>query len=223
MAKKENRRKPFILGVIPARGGSKGIKRKNLRSICGKPLVYWSIAAAKDSKLLDRFVVSTEDEEIKNTASHFNAEVLDRPQHLASDSATTVSLLQHIVKNDIKADIIVLLQPTSPIRDGALIDRCIRGFLDNKGDVAATGFNTLQYEWGTNQNVPRQKLKGWFYDDGNVYVFKSSLLKRGIWAGGKKIPVAVDKIYNYEIDDEIDILIVEALLGRFLQRQDGGS
>jgi len=212
MIKRDRRKKLFVLGIIPARGGSKGIKRKNLEMICGKPLIYWSIVAAKKSKLLDRFVVSTEDKKIKNVAKRFGAEVLDRPPYLAADSSTTISVLQHILNNDIDADIVVLLQPTSPIRDGTLIDKCISTFLEKQPDVLATGFRTYQYGWGENQNVPRQKLKGWFYDDGNIYVFKASNVKKGIWCGGKKYPMIIDKICNFEIDDEIDFSIVEMLM-----------
>jgi len=209
--------KPYILGVIPARGGSKGIPRKNLKPINGKPLIYWSIKAAKESILLDSFLVSTDDLEIKTVAHKFGAEVLDRPKNLAQDFSTTLSVLQHVIREKQKADIIVLLQPTSPIREGALIDDCIRTFLKKEVDSLATGFISLQYEWGSTQNTPRQKLKGWFYDDGNVYVIKSSVLKRGKWVGEKKYPMVIDKRYNFEIDDEMDFFIVEALMKKHIK------
>ena len=75
----------MILGVIPARGGSKGVSRKNIKPICGKPLIAWTIEAAKASKLLNRFVVSTEDTEIAQIAERYGAEVLRRPADLATD------------------------------------------------------------------------------------------------------------------------------------------
>ena len=90
------RKKPFILGVIPARGGSKGIKRKNLKLLCGKPLLYWSIKAAQESKLMDAFVVSTEDAEIKKVAQKYGATVLDRPKELAEDYATPEQINKHV-------------------------------------------------------------------------------------------------------------------------------
>ena len=215
MGKKNSERSkinPYILGVIPARGGSKGVKRKNLKLLNGRPLIYWSIKAAKESSLLDRFIVSTEDPEIKSIAQGFGAEVLDRPKRLARDFSTTLSVLQHVVREIREADVIVLLQPTSPIRDGALIDRCIDKFLEKDVDSLATGFMSLQYEWGSMQNTPRQKLKGWFYDDGNVYVQKASSLRRGNWVGKKKYPMVIDRRYNFEIDDEIDFFILEVLM-----------
>jgi len=208
----------MILGVIPARGGSKGIKRKNLKEIYGKPLIYWSIKAAKESRLLNRFIVSTEDEEIKSVARRFGAEVLDRPKYLARDYATTLSVLQHVIKKINGVDAVVLLQPTSPIRCNNLIDRCIKKFLESAVDTLATGFNCYQYEWGTTQNTPRQKLRGWFYDDGNVYVLKAANIKKGMWVGGKKCQMIVEKIYNFEIDDETDFLIVEMLMRKFLSQ-----
>lgn len=208
-------RSPYILGVIPARGGSKGVKRKNLRPVCGRPLVYWSIKAARESKLLDRFIVSTEDSEIKSAAESFGAEVLDRPESLARDHSTTLSVLRHILNEIDGVDIIVLLQPTSPIRNGQLIDRCMRKFLASGADSLATGFTSLQYEWGVNNNIPRQKLKGWFYDDGNVYINRASLLKKGVWVGKKRCRMIIDRRYNFEIDDEIDLMIVDMLMKRY--------
>ena len=102
-------RPPIILGVIPARGGSKGIPRKNIRPIAGKPLLAWTIEHAKASKLLTRFVVSTEDAEIAKIARGRGAEVLKRPAKLAGDKADTLPVLQHAL-DAIPADIVVLLQ-----------------------------------------------------------------------------------------------------------------
>ena len=208
-------KKPFILGIIPARGGRKGIKRKNLKKICGKPLIYWSIKAAKESKLLDRFIVSTEDSKIKAVAEGFGAEVLDRPKHLARDYSTTLSVLRHVLREIPGVDIVTLLQPTSPVRNNNLIDRCIKKFLKSKADTLATGFRSFQYEWGTTANTPRQKLSGWFYDDGNVYIHKAAVLKKGKWAGKKKLPMCIEKFYNHEIDDETDFFIVEKLMKEY--------
>jgi len=208
--------KPFILGVIPARGGSKGIPRKNLRKICNKPLIYWSIRAAKESKLLNNFVVSTEDCEIKAVAQRFGAKVMDRPAALARDFSTTLSVLQDIVRRMPEVDVIVLLQPTSPLRTGALIDSCVKKFFKTGTDTLATGFQSFEYEWGSTQNTPRQKLTGWFYDDGNIYVQRASVIRSGKWVGDRKIPLIIDKIYNSEIDDEVDFYIVGQLMKRYL-------
>lgn len=211
-------KKPMILGVIPARGGSKGIKRKNLKKICGRPLIYWSIKAAKESKLLDRFIVSTEDPEIRSVAQNLGADVLDRPKYLSRDFSTMLSVLQHVIKTIKGIDVVVLLQPTSPMRDGSLIDCCIKKFLETKVDSLATGFRSYQYRWGSTQNTPRQKLTGWFYDDGNIYVHKAASLKAGKWVGKNNFPMIIDKRYNFEIDDDLDFLIVETLLKKYIKK-----
>lgn len=173
----------MILGIIPARGGSKTIPRKNIKEICGKPLIAWTIEAAKKSSLMNKFVVSTEDPEIAEISQEFGAEVIPRPPELATDEASTISVLQDILKTS-DADILVLLQATSPVRDVNLIDSCIKKFIDSKADSLATGFICKYYEYG-NYQQRRQDLKGWFYDDGNVYVFRADLLKKGDRYGKK--------------------------------------
>lgn len=207
----------MILGLIPARGGSKGIPRKNLRPIAGKPLIVWSIEAAKRSKKLDRFVVSTEDKEIAEVSEKAGAEVLWRPKELATDEATTAALLKHVAMTE-KPDSIVLLQPTSPVRIDGLIDRAIEKFLTSGVDTLATGFTTCQYEWGTMDNVSRQQMKGWFYDDGNVYVHKAAHLKEGRWFGDKREPMAIADHYNCEIDNEVQLWAVEAIMLKLIER-----
>lgn len=205
----------MILGVIPARGGSKGVPRKNIKEICGKPLLYWSIKAAQESKLIDRFIVSTEDEEIASVARRYDAEVLMRPPELAADMSTTLELMTHIV-GAIQCDTVVTLQPTSPIRHNNLIDGCIREFIESGCDNLATGEICSNYAWLERDNMPRQKLKGWFYDDGNVYIHKSELFRNKKWIGLNPKQLVIDKIYNYEIDDPIDFKIVEFLLSTTL-------
>ena len=150
----------MILGITPARGASKGIARKNVKLIAGKPLLAWSVEAAKASKLIDRYIVSTEDTEISNVAIKYGAEVLVRPSLLATDEALTIRVLQHAIEQ-INCDIAVLLQATSPVRSPGLIDECIREFMDNNYDSLATGFICKYTEYGKNQ-LRRQDIKGFF-------------------------------------------------------------
>jgi N-acylneuraminate cytidylyltransferase len=200
----------MILGITPARGGSKSIPKKNIKEICGKPLIAWTIEAAKQSKLLDRYVVSTEDEEIAEIARRDGAEVLPRPPELATDEATTLSVLQDVLKKK-DADVVVLLQCTSPVRDDSLIDFCIKRFLETNADSLATGFICKLYEWGT-YSARRQDLNGFFHDDGNVYVVKAELIKKGTLWGKKMEKVLIDKDQNFEIDDEFDFWLNEQIL-----------
>lgn len=114
-----------ILVVIPARGGSKRIPRKNIRLFDGQPLIAWSIYAARQSKHIDRIVVSTEDDEIRRVAHKLGAEVIDRPAHLATDTASSEDVMRHVLYELPKYAMIVLLQPTSPYRSPEDIDACI--------------------------------------------------------------------------------------------------
>lgn len=211
-----------VLGVIPARGGSKGIPRKNIRPLLGKPLIVWSIEAAQESKLMDRFVLSTEDAEIAAVARRAGAEVLQRPRELATDSATTVSVLQHVLEH-IDAETVVLLQPTSPVRVDAIVDRAIQRFLDAGCDTLATGYMSHHFDWsGATQNVPRQKLRPYFHDDGNVYVFQRDVLKAGRWTGDRLEMMEVPSIYNLEIDTLTDFWATEGILAHALAGEHRG-
>ena len=146
-----------IIAIIPARGGSKGIKNKNLKLLKKKPLIYWSIKTAKESKLIDDFYLSTEDEKIKNVSLKYGCKVIDRPKYLSKDYSKTIHVIQHAIKVT-KADIIVCIQPTSPKRPKGIIDLCIKKYLRYKVDTLATGRIVHNFEWGKYNNLSRQKL-----------------------------------------------------------------
>jgi N-acylneuraminate cytidylyltransferase len=201
-----------ILGVTPARGGSKGVPRKNLRPLAGKPLIAWTIEAALASKRLERYVVSTEDPEIAQVACRCGAEVLDRPKELATDGASTLAVLQHLIRQ-IDADVVVLLQATSPIREEGLIDRCIQRFLETQADSLATGFLCKYKEYGTNDRR-RQETPGFFYDDGNVYILQARSIREGDRFGKRIERVILDREQNVEIDEEFDLWLAEQVLKR---------
>ena len=205
----------MILGVIPARGGSKGIPRKNIKMIAGKPLISWTIEAAKQSKLLDRIVVSTEGPEIALIARQYGVEVIDRPAELAVDEATTISVLQHVL-SIAKASTVVLLQPTSPVRDGNLIDSCISKFNQKGADNLATGFICKFMEYGS-YTKRRQELEGFFYDDGNVYVIKADLIKKGTLFGKKVERIEISREQNIEIDEDFDFWLAEQILKKRIE------
>jgi len=204
-----------LLGVIPARGGSKGIHRKNLMLFAGKPLIYWSIQAALESSLLQGFVVSTEDAEISAASRSMGAEVLTRPDHLASDGATTMAVLQHVAQEMPHVDAVLLMQPTSPIRSFNLIDQVIEIYDEHKStvDSAATGFLCRYWEWGTQvSNLPRQVNPGYFYDDGNLYILSREDILAGRWCGARQLRITTDTIYHYEIDDRVEAIAAEAVM-----------
>lgn len=209
----------MILGLTPARGGSKGIPRKNIRMIAGKPLIAWTIETAKDSNLIDKYVVSTEDKEIADISKRYGAEILERPRELAGDKTTTLEVLEHALKH-IKCDTIVLLQATSPIRRKGLIDECIKEFVENNYDSLATGFMCKHIEYGKDvelsrdsRELLRQEVGGFFYDDGNVYVIKADILRKRDRYGKKIGRKILSRMENIEIDDEFDIYLAEKILG----------
>lgn len=115
-----------ILSIIPARGGSKGIKRKNLKPILDKPLVAYTIEASLKSKYITRTIVSSEDSEILKTSKEYGAQTIVRPDELAQDETKTAPVMLHVLdelkKEGYKADYVVLLQPTCPLRDENYID-----------------------------------------------------------------------------------------------------
>ena len=199
-----------VLAITPVRGGSKGIPGKNIKEIAGKPLLAWTIEAAKRSKLIDRYVVSTEDAAIAEVARDCGAEVLDRPAELATDEATTLAVLEHAI-SIIPCDVVVLLQATSPVRGDGLIDECITEFMENKYDSLATGFICKYAEYGKSDKR-RQDIEGFFYDDGNIFIMRADLLARGDRYGeniGRKI---ISKAESTDIDDSFDFWLAEKIL-----------
>ena len=110
----------------------------------------------------------------------------------------------------------MLLQPTSPIRVNNLIDRAIERFLSSDCDTLATGYISKHYAWG-DQCIPRQKIKGYFHDDGNIYVFKSSVIESDKWIGNSPHQMVVEEIYNLEIDNISDFWATEGILLRVLE------
>lgn len=208
----------MILGVTPARGGSKGLPRKNLRPLCGKPLLLWTLEAARASRLLDRHVVSTEDPEIAQAVRAWGGEVIDRPAELATDEATTLSVLQHTL-TQVPADILVVLQAPCPVRDPDLIDRCIQQFLDTKADSLATGFFCTYTEYAKQRReLRRQDVQGFFYDDGNVYVMRADLVASGDRYGARIERVVTDREQQVDIDDAFDFWLAEQILKKRLGR-----
>jgi N-acetylneuraminate synthase/N,N'-diacetyllegionaminate synthase len=199
-----------IIGIIPARGGSKGIPRKNIKEIAGKPLIYWTIKSAKESKLMTDFYVSTEDKEIAEISKSFGAKVIDRPPELATDTANGLDVIKHAISVT-KADVVVILQPTSPVREKGLIDKCIKNFLDTKADNLATGYICNLFEYGK-YSSNRQELKGFFHDDGNVYVIKSELVMQGKRTGDNSQMLEINREQNFEIDNEFDFWLNEQIL-----------
>lgn len=190
-----------VLGIIPARGGSKSIPRKNVKCFAGKPLIAWSILAGRDSGVLDRLIVTTDDEEIAAVAKEYGAEVpFMRPPELAQDTTSTLPVLQHAVqylkdKGNYYPDYVLLLEPTSPARQAFHLKEAI-GIAETTGADSVIALGEVpghhNYHWqvelkgnrakladGTpwpNVIRRRQDLPKTYFRNGAFYLFKTDFL-----------------------------------------------
>lgn len=199
------------VAIIPARAGSKGIKDKNIIRFAGEPLIYWTIRSAKKSKLIDKIYVSTDSTEIEKISKSYGVEVLKRPNYLSGDKAKTIDVLQYHSKSFSCFKNYILLQPTSPLRPIGMIDECIAKFEKSDFSNLATGYYIKNIEYGTHNNLRRQDIKGYFYDDGSIYILPKLLVESGIWCGEKPFLFENKKQFSFEIDDLIDLKILETL------------
>ncbi len=219
-----------VLAIIPARGGSKGIYKKNIVCIGGIPLIARTIIAAKESKLIDRIIVSTDDEEIAEISKRYGAETLLRPEEISGDTASSESALLHaldVLKNDTKyePDITVFMQCTAPFIEVEDIDGTILS-IKNGFDSAfsATTFNHFLWEinseglaMGINHQGGLRKRRQdinekQYLETGAIYAFKTSkfLIEKSRFCGKVAIWDQINKI-NIEIDTPIDFEIAQAI------------
>ncbi len=157
-----------FLAIVPARGGSKRLPRKNVLDLAGKPLIAWTIEAARNSKYIDKIVVSSDDTEILQIADDLRVGIIKRPNELAGDTATTVSVIEHVLQQHFgKFDFIVLLQPTSPLRNAHHIDEAIELLAQKNADAIISVCETEHSPLWTN-TLP---------EDGNMNFFLNSEIK----------------------------------------------
>lgn len=225
-----------VLGIIPARGGSKGIPRKNIAPILGKPLLYYTAKAALSARKLDRVVLSTEDQEIAAIGRSLGLEVpFLRPPDLAKDDTPTLAVLQHIVKrleaDGASYDAVMILQPTSPLRRAVDIDGAI-DFLETTGadsvisfvDVGEAHPARMKFidESGRIVDPPfaeavegqrRQELPKMYLREGSIYLTRTEVLMEGNSLKGNDCrPWIVDSERAWNIDTPFDLFICEQIL-----------
>jgi N-acylneuraminate cytidylyltransferase len=220
-----------VLAVIPARGGSKGVPRKNVRDLAGKPLICWTINAAKESKYIDRLILTSEDEEIIRVAKAAGCDVpFTRPEELASDTAAGVDVLCHAVEQVAEDyDYVVLLQPTSPLRQTSDIDGAVELCVDRDvASVVSVAEATKSPYWMyhmqgdgalspfvENSAANRQELPRAYALNGAVYVLRiASLLESRKIMSEETIGYVMPEERSYDIDSETDFLICEFLKNR---------
>lgn len=200
-----------ILGIIPARSGSRGVSNKNKKICAGKPLIQYTIDSAKSSDFLNKIVVTTDDNDIIEISKKNSVDVIKRPRRLATDKSLIIDTLNHVLSSYPETEIVVLLQPTSPIRHLHLIDMCIDKFLGNSFDCIVTGFE-CDYKPYDSYTGRRQDVNTFFCSNGNVYVLKSDRIKDGKINSTNYGKVYTSREENVEIDDNFDFWLVEQIL-----------
>jgi len=225
-----------FLGIIPARGGSKGVPRKNVRCLAGQPLIHYTLQAAGASRALARYVVSTEDEEIAAIARAQGCPVVLRPAHLAADDAPMVPVMVHALeecrRNGEGYDYAVLLQPTTPLRTAQDIDACAEMAAASGADAVVSvckvpghyhpdwQFIIRRERLELHNGAPierikprRQALSETYTRNGAVYVVRTALLlDRRVLFGPQTLAYVMPERRSVNIDSETDFAFAEHLL-----------
>lgn len=222
-----------IIAIIPARGGSKGIPKKNIKPLLGKPLIVYTIESALRSKYLDRIIVSTDDKEISQISKNAGAEVVERPEKLAEDKTPAYMAIKHAVDYLQKAekyesDIVIMLQPTSPLRGKEDIDRAIELFLKNKCESVISACQSEHSAYwsfkiknkylepilgGKYLKLMRQDLPNVCTPNGAIFIstIENILKYKGFYCK-KILPYIMPQDRSVDIDSEIEFNLAESLI-----------
>lgn len=217
------------VAIIPARGGSKGIPRKNIIPFCGKPLLAWSILQAKGAEEVDEVYVSTDDAAIAKVAREYGAQVIQRPAAISGDTASSEAALAHALSAIDPAgttvSLVIFLQATSPVRESSDIDKAVRKIRAEKADSLFSGptlrdfgiwgyadgqLKSITYDYtqrGRRQNAPLQHL-----ENGSIYCLTPrTLLRFNNRLGGKIVISDMELWKSFEIDEPPDIALCELI------------
>lgn len=224
-----------FLAIIPARGSSKGLPGKNIKMLYGKPLIAWTIEAAKQSKQIDRIIVSTDDEKIARISKQYGAEIpFLRPEELATDAAKAIdnyifTIVELNRRENKEYENFVVLQPTSPLRNSEDIDKAIELFKEKNADSVISYSEALHPPLWAKEIDNNQKIKNYFQEDvsnknrqeipiaympnGAIYVFKYSLLKeKYTYYSDKTYAYIMPNIRSIDIDNMIDFEFAEFIM-----------
>jgi N-acylneuraminate cytidylyltransferase len=225
-----------VLALVPARGGSKGIPDKNRVRLGGRPLIAWTIEAAGAARTIDRVVVSTDDARLALLASGCGAEVpFLRPKELARDDTPTMPVVMHAIDTLGWDDVVVLLQPTSPLRTAEDVDACVEIFLDSGRPVVSVtvadpppqhmivrdGDGIAPLLGGLPAGGRRQDLPPVFALNGAVYVADAAWLREhGTFVAAQTRVYEMPRERSVDIDDAFDLRVAEAMIvGRVAARR----
>lgn len=211
------------IAIIPARGNSKRLPRKNTKLLGGIPLLVHSIQYAQQFSFIDEIYVTTDNLEIKNIALQFGANVINRPAEISGDLEPTVSALKHVLES-ISDDVenVILLQPTNPLRPENLLDDAFNLFLTSKvdslftvsrnhdklGKIVKEKFEPFNYSIGQRS----QDLEPLYYENGLLYITKANLIKNNTIISENALPLEVNHIFaKVDIDTQEDFDFAEYL------------
>jgi CMP-N,N'-diacetyllegionaminic acid synthase len=219
-----------VIAIIPARGGSKSVPRKNIRLLAGKPLIAWSIEIAKQVEEIDRVIVSTDDAEIADIGRQYTAEVYPRPATLATDQALVIDVLKDLVSTlqaeRESAEILLLLEPTCPFRNAEDVRGCLQLLVNGECDSAATFTDAELHPhraWKINGHtpevfipeaipwLPRQQLPQAYQLNGAVYAVRIA----GLFASQRSLlfgrvgSLKMPRLRSIDINDPIDLAVAE--------------
>lgn len=223
-----------MLAIIPARSGSKGVPKKNIKELAGAPLISYTIKAAKKSEFITRVIVSTDSEEIADVARKYGAEVpFLRPAELATDDAKAIDVYLYTIErlnleNDEQINEFLVLLPTSPLRNYMDIDQAIKIFKKKNADSVISVTETEyppqwikrisekgileDYIQGMN-NLNRQEYEKTYIPNGAIYIFKYNVLKKEYnYYTDKTYPYIMPNIRSIDIDTPLDFMIAEYLI-----------
>lgn len=220
-----------VICIITARGGSKGIPGKNIRMVRGKPLLAWSIEQARQTPHISRVFVSTDSPEIVAKARQFEAEVIQRPAEISGDTASSESCLVHALdylkaKENLEPDLVVFLQPTSPLREADDIQKAIETLGREQSDSLFSACRVEGFVWRTEkdgtprsfsydyQNRPRrQDAPEDLIENGSIYIFKPWVLRQfNNRLGGKIAVYRMSALNSFQIDEPADLELIEQLM-----------
>jgi N-acylneuraminate cytidylyltransferase len=219
-----------VLSIIPARGGSKGIKLKNLVILNHKPLLYYTIMASLNSKLINKTVVSTDNSQIAKTALKFGAEVISRPKRLATDTTPLEPVIEHVLTSlqdnqKYIPDVIVILQNTSPLRTAKHIDESLTLMKKGNYDSILSGFSIHTFLWKQSKNtiVPmdynpkkrpnRQNMNEQLFENGAIFATKiKNFIESKCRISGKIGFYTMSLENSYNVDSQNDLKLIRTFL-----------
>ena len=217
------------VAIILARGGSKGIKNKNIMRIKNKPLIYWSIKSCLQSTKIDSVWVSSDNHKILSLSKSFGANIIKRPKQISRDNSKSEKAWLHAIKylssRSMNFDTVIGVQPTSPVRPKKVFDSALKQFYKKRLDSLFTAQKISDYFIWTKKNNKysknynfrnrpmRQKITEKFLENGSFYIFNSKkFLKTKCRLFGKIGCFVMDKIHSFQIDDFEDVKLIKKLI-----------